>query len=140
VMLAPALAKRDEAPVKNARASGEPKKPKHRRSSVYDADGNEVFITLMCLKCHKVRPLSLFGLRKMGDGAIRNQPWCKTCRSSSSAESAQRQKRGGAADPAAPPAANETPAQSAPAAAAEKIVDPGTIAAQVVKALHGGRR
>jgi len=45
-----------------------------------DADGAEVFITLMCLKCHKMRPLSQFGLRKMADGAIRNQPWCRTCR------------------------------------------------------------
>jgi hypothetical protein len=23
----------------------------------------------------------MFGLRKMADGAIRNQPWCRTCRS-----------------------------------------------------------
>ena len=82
VMVASAIAKgvarggpaRAAAPAETAR-------PRRRRSSVYDADGNEVFITLMCLKCHKMRPLSQFGLRKMADGAIRNQPWCRTCRS-----------------------------------------------------------
>ena len=26
-------------------------------------------------------PLVMFGLRKMADGAIRNQPWCRSCRS-----------------------------------------------------------
>ncbi len=84
VMVAPAIVKGEiakPAPVKKVKAPGEAAKPKRRRSSVYDADGNEVFITLMCLKCHKMRPLSQFGLRKMADGAIRNQPWCRTCRS-----------------------------------------------------------
>jgi hypothetical protein len=28
-----------------------------------------------------MKPLAMFGLRKMADGAIRNQPWCRTCRS-----------------------------------------------------------
>ena len=28
-----------------------------------------------------LKPLAQFGLRKMADGAIRNQPWCRTCRS-----------------------------------------------------------
>jgi hypothetical protein len=54
---------------------------KRRKTAIYDADGNEVLITLMCLKCKKMRPLMQFGLRKMADGAIRNQPWCRTCRS-----------------------------------------------------------
>ena len=35
----------------------------------------------MCLKCRTLKPLAQFGLRKMADGAIRNQPWCRTCRS-----------------------------------------------------------
>jgi hypothetical protein len=62
-----------------------PKEPrKRRRSAVYDADGNEVLITMMCLKCKTVKPLTMFGLRKMADGAIRNQPWCRTCRSGAS--------------------------------------------------------
>ncbi|MFT3714230.1 MAG: hypothetical protein QM817_41735 [Archangium sp.] len=54
---------------------------KRRKSAVYDADGNEVLITMMCLKCRAMKPLAMFGLRKMADGAIRNQPWCRTCRS-----------------------------------------------------------
>ncbi len=54
---------------------------KKRKSAVYDADGNEVLITMMCLKCRAMKPLVMFGLRKMADGAIRNQPWCRTCRS-----------------------------------------------------------
>jgi hypothetical protein len=84
VMVAPANVRVAESkPVAPRRAgpSGESVRPKRRRSSIYDADGNEVFITLMCLKCHQMRPLSQFGLRKMADGAIRNQPWCRACRS-----------------------------------------------------------
>jgi hypothetical protein len=64
---------------KVARVPGQPRK--RRKTAIYDADGNEVLITLMCLKCKKMRPLMQFGLRKMADGAIRNQPWCRTCRS-----------------------------------------------------------
>jgi hypothetical protein len=70
---------------KTARAKNDPSAPKEvrkrRRSAVYDADGNEVLITMMCLKCRTMKPLGMFGLRKMADGAIRNQPWCRTCRS-----------------------------------------------------------
>lgn len=63
-----------------------PKEPrKRRKSAVYDAEGNEVLITMMCLKCRSMKPLAMFGLRKMADGAIRNQPWCRTCRSGASA-------------------------------------------------------
>ena len=68
VMFAPANAKTAER-----RSPGTRAKPR-RRASVYDADGNEVFITLICLKCQKIRPLSQFGLRRMADGSIRNQP------------------------------------------------------------------
>ena len=89
VMLAPAIAnggiEKSTRSVRRAPDAPAPK-PKRRRSSVYDADGNEVFITLLCLKCHKMRPLSQFGLRKMADGAIRNQPWCRSCRSAAGAE------------------------------------------------------
>src|SRR5687767_10780426 len=56
---------------------------KKRSAAVYDQDGHEILITLMCLKCRVIRPLAQFGLRKMADGAIRNQPWCRTCRGSS---------------------------------------------------------
>lgn len=54
---------------------------KRRKAAVYDAEGHEVLITMMCLKCRQMKPLSMFGLRKMADGAIRNQPWCRQCRS-----------------------------------------------------------
>jgi hypothetical protein len=124
VMLAPAIARREEeaAEKTRARVPGGAKAKRHR-SRVYDADGNEVFLTLICLKCRRMRPLSQFGLRRMTDGAIRNQPWCRTCRSEEPAE---------AEVPAAPIAPQPT--------GAEKPVDPGTLAAQVVAALHGGRR
>ncbi len=137
VMLAPSLAKRDGAPERKPRAEG---KPKRRRSSVYDASGNEVFITLLCLKCRKMRPLSQFGLRRMGDGAIRNQPWCKTCRSGAIAEDPKR--RNGAAGEEGARAA-DSPNSGGPSSvetAAEKPLDAGLLAAQVVAALHGGRR
>jgi hypothetical protein len=64
---------------KTTREAGQPRK--RRKSAVYDADGHEVLISLMCLKCRTLKPLAQFGLRKMADGAIRNQPWCRGCRS-----------------------------------------------------------
>src|SRR3954453_14898773 len=68
-----------EKAAKKARQPGEPRKK--RKSAVYDHEGHEVLITLMCLKCRSIKPLAQFGLRKMADGAIRNQPWCRGCRS-----------------------------------------------------------
>src|SRR5512142_1033878 len=142
VMLAPAITRGDASPPRNKQGA-EPR-PKRRRSSVYDADGNEVFITLMCLKCHKMRPLSQFGLRKMADGAIRNQPWCRTCRSAAGAE---KPRRKGAAETAESSAATapvaELGAASAPPASAETVGPqpqaparrPGAIAAEVAAAL-----
>ncbi len=74
-LLTPVEAKKPDpdAPPKEAR--------KRRKSAVYDCDGQEVLITMMCLKCRSMKPLAMFGLRKMADGAIRNQPWCRNCRS-----------------------------------------------------------
>jgi hypothetical protein len=67
---------------KEAKTTREPGQPrKRRKSAVYDAEGHEVLISLMCIKCRTLKPLAQFGLRKMADGAIRNQPWCRTCRS-----------------------------------------------------------
>jgi hypothetical protein len=83
-MLTPAEPKAAEArrKAKETSPEGAPKEPrKRRKSAVFDADGNEVLITMMCLKCRQMKPLGMFGLRKMADGAIRNQPWCRTCRS-----------------------------------------------------------
>ncbi len=88
-----------------------------------------MFITLLCLKCRKVQPLSLFGLRKMADGAIRNQPWCRTCRAGASARNPKRR-------PAKVPGAPAPEEILRP----EPVLDPGILAAQVVAALHGGRR
>src|SRR6185436_12379970 len=82
----PMLTPEPEKKVKAPRDPNAPKEPrKRRKSAVYDADGNEVLITMMCLKCKSMKPLTAFGLRKMADGAIRNQPWCRTCRSGAGA-------------------------------------------------------
>ena len=72
-----------EKPAKDPDAPKQPRK--RRKSAVYDGEGHEVLITMMCLKCRQMKPLGMFGLRKMADGAIRNQPWCRTCRSGASA-------------------------------------------------------
>lgn len=151
VMVAPAIAnggiEKSARPAR--RAPGAPAaKPKRRRSSVYDADGNEVFITLLCLKCHKMRPLSQFGLRKMADGAIRNQPWCRTCRSGAGAEKPRAREAAEtvesaaaeapaleAAAPGAAPANGAAPPQAQP-----PIRRPGAIATEVAAALAAGLR
>ena len=73
----PALAPVGGGPA-SARGGAQPKK--RRASAVFDAEGHEVLITLMCLKCRSMKPLGQFGLRRMPDGAIRNQPWCRHCR------------------------------------------------------------
>jgi hypothetical protein len=129
VMVAPAIAAQQEAvPVRKVRDPQAPPKPRRRKSSVYDAEGHEVLITLMCLKCHQMRPLSQFGLRRMADGSIRNQPWCRPCRSSSGAERPRRRAEEGGVE--APPVA--APPEPAPP------VDAGRVAAQVAAALAGG--
>lgn len=75
----PMMAPPQTAKAKTTREPGQPRK--RRKTAIYDGDGHEVLITLMCLKCKSMRPLAQFGLRKMADGAIRNQPWCRGCRS-----------------------------------------------------------
>jgi hypothetical protein len=143
VMVAPAIVNGEIEKREPAR-SREPvaAKPKRRRSSIYDADGNEVFITLMCLKCHKMRPLSQFGLRKMADGAIRNQPWCRPCRSTAGAEKPRRKGsaeivESAAANPSPPPMQAETP----PITASPPTRRPAsTVAAEVAAALAAGLR
>lgn len=70
--------------VRKPKDPGQPRK--RRKTAIYDAEGNEVLITLMCLKCKSMKPLAMFGLRKMADGAIRNQPWCRTCRGATTAK------------------------------------------------------
>jgi len=139
VMVAPAIT--NGAITKNVparrRDEAAPAKPKRRRSSVYDADGNEVFITLMCLKCHKMRPLSQFGLRKMADGAIRNQPWCRTCRSAAGAEKPRRKGSGETVESVAAEApADAVIAEPAPATSRSS----SSVAAEVAAALAAGLR
>lgn len=141
VMVAPAITKGEldrNAAAPRAVEARPASKPKRRRSAVYDADGNEVLITLMCQKCHRMRPLSLFGLRKMPDGTIRNQPWCRNCRSGAGTgkgreeASAPEESSVSADSPAANPA--PTPAEAAngsngkrrnPAAEIAAILDAG---------------
>lgn len=36
--------------------------------------------TRICPHCGQEKPLSEFGFRRMGNGEIRNQSWCKDCR------------------------------------------------------------
>ncbi len=133
VMVAPAITQGDHEKTGTSakRAAPASAKPKRRRSSVYDADGNEVFLTLMCLKCHKMRPLAQFGLRKMADGAIRNQPWCRTCRSGAGAE---KPRASSAPVPVEAEVATPETAAAADAGGARNV------AAEVAAALAAGRR
>src|SRR3954469_21803025 len=88
-----------EKAAKKPRQPGEPRKK--RKSAVYDHEGHEVLITLMCLKCRSIKPLAQFGLRKMADGAIRNQPWCRPCRSGAGVPKPKEARGQGAAATAA---------------------------------------
>ncbi len=147
VMVAPAIVnggiEKDSRPLRRA-PDAQPPKPKRRRSSVYDADGNEVFITLMCLKCHKMRPLSQFGLRKMADGAIRNQPWCRTCRSAAGTERREAAETGESSAPVPSAAEPDVAAAGADGAAAPDAQPAarrtGAIAAEIAAALAAGLR
>jgi hypothetical protein len=89
---------------------------KKRKALVYDAEGHEVLITMMCLKCKQMRPLAMFGLRKMADGAIRNQPWCRGCRSGASTQ-AKREKKNSTSEPIADLAPPATTSSEGPSVA-----------------------
>ena len=106
----PALA----PPARRPSATEAPRPRKRRASAVFDADGHEVLITLMCLKCRHVRPLAQFGLRKMPDGAIRNQPWCRGCRGAATPKRRPESETVEAAAPAPGPAEPLTVGVSAP--------------------------
>ena len=107
------------APEKNKeREPGQPRK--RRKSAVYDADGQEVLISLMCIKCRTLKPLAQFGLRKMADGAIRNQPWCRTCRSGAGSKKKKAEENAVAMAPAqAVPALQVVAAEPADGTAGE---------------------
>jgi hypothetical protein len=139
VMVAPAITASLEAPpARKLRDPLAPPKPKRRKSAVYDADGHEVLITLMCLKCHQMRPLAMFGLRRMADGSIRNQPWCRGCRSGAGADKPRRreQEEGGAEVDVA--STSESVAEAAPVA--QRPVDAGLMSQQIAAALAAGWR
>lgn len=139
VMWAPArIAAEAPKPVEPAppASAGAAAKPKRRKTSIYDADGNEVFITLLCLKCHQMRPLSAFGLRKMADGAIRNQPWCRPCRSDASPK--KRKDPTLAEDSSV--SGESRPVEPAPVPGRRpEAADLGNLAAEVATALYRGR-
>jgi hypothetical protein len=123
----PMMAPPEKAP-KKERQPGEPRKK--RKSAVYDHEGHEVLITLMCLKCRSIKPLAQFGLRKMADGAIRNQPWCRSCRSGAGTPKA---KEPLSADKATLPDTQaelpmeaEVEAQAEEAPSAESLPEPGS--------------
>jgi hypothetical protein len=106
-----------EKAAKKPRQPGEPRKK--RKSAVYDHEGNEVLITLMCLKCRQIKPLVQFGLRKMADGAIRNQPWCRQCRSGAGVPKPKAER---APESAAAPAAAEHEVETIEVEAASDVV------------------
>jgi hypothetical protein len=138
VMVAPAIAAAVEAPSpRRVRDPLAPPKPRRRKSSVYDAEGHEVLITLMCLKCHQMRPLSQFGLRRMADGSIRNQPWCRGCRSGAGVERPRRREQ---EDTSAELRSVSTSESVAEAAAPQRPIDAGQVATQIAAALAGGWR
>jgi hypothetical protein len=139
VMVAPAITARVEAPqARKTRDPLAPPKPRRRKSSVYDADGHEVLITLMCLKCHQMRPLAMFGLRRMADGSIRNQPWCRGCRSGAGADKPRRREQEEGAVDAEPVSTLESAVQVGPAP--QVPVDAGQVSAQIAAALAAGWR
>ncbi len=142
VMVAPAIASALDVPLaRKARDPLAPPKVRRRKSAVYDADGHEVLITLMCLKCHQMRPLSQFGLRRMADGSIRNQPWCRGCRSGAGAEKPRRREQDDAGpDTDAGPTPESVVGAAPTATLPQRPVDAGQMATQIAAALAGGWR
>jgi hypothetical protein len=139
VMVAPAIVAAAEAPpARRVRDPNAPPKPRRRKSAVYDADGHEVLITLMCLKCHQMRPLAMFGLRRMADGSIRNQPWCRGCRSGAGAERPRRREQEEAQVEIEQDVS--TPESAAPSPEARRPIDAGQVATQIAAALAAGYR
>lgn len=56
-------------------------KNKNEKKPIIQSSGyNGSEPTRICPNCGMEKPLSEFGFRNMGDGNIRNQSWCKSCR------------------------------------------------------------
>lgn len=49
---------------------------------LFDSEGREVTVTLVCTSCRRSRPFSWFGIRRMADGKLRSIPQCRACRGS----------------------------------------------------------
>ena len=96
----------------------------------------------MCLKCHQMRPLSQFGLRRMADSSIRNQPWCRGCRSGAGADKPRRREQEEAPAEIDRESTGESVAEAAPAIAPlpQRPIDAGQMATQIAAALAGGWR
>ena len=47
---------------------------------LFDSEGREVTVTLVCTSCHRSRPFAHFGIRRMADGKLRSIPQCRACR------------------------------------------------------------
>jgi hypothetical protein len=47
---------------------------------LFDADGNEVLVTLICTRCRQAKPFKAFGIRRMPDGGLRSISQCSPCR------------------------------------------------------------
>ena len=131
-MTSPEEAAAPAAPKKEKKVRGPRKK---RKSAVYDAEGNEVLISLTCLKCKTLKPLAQFGLRKMGDGAIRNQPWCRGCRAGAGTKGKKQETPLTVAPEVVAPAPAEAvaPATVAPATATPAAA-PAPVTPQAVEA------
>lgn len=57
------------------------KKDKNDKRPIIQSSGyNGKEPTRICPKCGKEKPLTEFGFRKMTNGTVRNQSWCKDCR------------------------------------------------------------
>ena len=57
------------------------KKSKNTERPIVQTSGyNGSEPTRVCPKCGQEKPISEFGYRDMGNGEIRNQSWCKSCR------------------------------------------------------------
>jgi hypothetical protein len=139
VMVAPAIAAAVDVPLaRKVRDPLAPPKVRRRKSAVYDADGHEVLITLMCLKCHQMRPLSQFGLRRMADGSIRNQPWCRGCRSGAGTERPRRREQEEGSAELDVGSTSESIAETP--AVPQRPIDAGQVATQIAAALAGGWR
>ncbi len=63
-------------------ASSERRKRQRRPAQVFDSSGAPVIIRYPCSKCGRMKPLAAFGLRRMGNGQLRNNPQCGPCRGS----------------------------------------------------------